>query len=155
MWCIWISNLTKLLTHSPLFQPNLRGPLDSLASVFGLAHRRNLRWHLASSSGEHVCLLLMLLVWLGAATWSSHNCLSIHLILLKPFSPLKDASHLSKTSLISLRNLSPGLATVDVQLETAHPGSQNHFRCVCECISSRRDCVGDNICCFVNLNTEN
>ena len=60
-----ISNLTKLLTHSPFFQPNLRGPLDSLASVFGLAHRRNLRWHLASSSGEHVCLLLMLLVSLG------------------------------------------------------------------------------------------
>ena len=57
-----ISNLTKFLTHSPFFQPNLRGPLDSLASVFGLAHRRNLRWHLASSSGEHVCLLLMLLV---------------------------------------------------------------------------------------------
>jgi len=81
--------------------------------------------------------------------------LFIHSILLKPFSPLKDASHLSKTSLISSRNLSPGLATVDVQLETAHPGSQNHVSCVCECILSRRDCVGYNICCFVNLNTEN
>jgi len=68
------------------------------------------------------------------------------IVLLKPFSPLKDASHLSKTSLISSRNLSPGLATVDVQLETAHPGSQNHVRCVCKCILSRRDCVGDNIC---------
>ena len=50
------------------------------------------------------------------------------IVLLKPFSPLKDASHLSKTSLISSRNLSPGLATVDVQLETARPGAQIHFK---------------------------
>ncbi|KAK1744966.1 hypothetical protein QTG54_004257 [Skeletonema marinoi] len=42
--------------------------------------------------------------------------------------PLKDASHLSKTSLISSRSLSPGLATVDVQLETARPGAQIHFK---------------------------
>lgn len=52
-----ISILTKLLMYpfaisTSTFQPNLRGPLDCLASMLGMACRRNRRWHLDSSPGK-------------------------------------------------------------------------------------------------------
>ena len=44
------------------------------------------------------------------------------------FSPLKDVSHLSRISLISSRNLSPGLATAERLLVTVRPGALHHSK---------------------------
>lgn len=106
------------------FQPNLRGPLDCLASMLGMACRRNRRWHLDSSPGK--CIICSVSASTSAGV-NSHN-ISNTTILLNHLSPLKDAFHLSKTLLISLRNLSPGLATVDVLSVTVPQGAQHHSK---------------------------
>ena len=61
--------------------------------------------------------------------------------LLYHLSPLKDAFHLLKTLLISSRNLSPGLATVDVLSVTVPPGVQHHFKHVSVNFFQTRDIV--------------
>lgn len=107
-----------------------------------MARRRNLRWPLASSSGKHVLTATSsfcsspLLIFLT-------TMFIIHTTLLH-LSPLKDALNLSKTSLISSRNLSHGLVIVDVLSMTAPPGVQHHFKhdVYVSVLEDRRDCEG-------------
>ena len=130
MWCIWTQISQNCLHIHHSFSP--------IFAVLWIVLLLCLAWPIAG-----ICAGIWLL--LQVSVFACYLCFWFHLvmqheilttlfmvpttiILLKPFSPLKDASHLSKTSLISSRNLSPGLATVDVQLETARPGAQIHFK---------------------------
>lgn len=119
------------LTNTPLtrpFQPNLRGPLDCIASLFGVARRGNLRWYLASSSGKLFLPLHVLFLDKVMHMNFSQYCLSFTTFLPTLLSPLKDAFHLSKKSLISSRNLSLGLAIVGVPSVIVPLGVQHHFK---------------------------